>query len=153
MPDIFISYSRVDHELAQFLLKHLREENLNVFIAPITIDPGETWRDGILENLRESDWLLFLASHDACKSAYVQQELGAAIGLEKKIVPVIWDMAPEELPGWIDQKQALDLRGASNIEIKAEVRRIAKRVKADIRKGYLIAGLIIAGIIILGKSK
>lgn len=153
MPDIFISYSKVDHELAKFLLKHLREENLDVFIAPITIDPGETWRDDILDNLREADWLIFLASQEACKSPYVQQELGAALGLEKTIVPIIWDMAPEELPGWINQKQALDLRGATSIEIKAEVRRIAKRVKADIRKGYLIAGLVVAGIILLGKGK
>lgn len=153
MPDIFISYTKSDSTIAHFLYKHLINENLDVFLAPISIEPGELWRDEILENLRETDWLLFLASKEACNSEYVQQELGAALGLEKKIVPILWDMSPRDLPGWIDQKHALDFRGAENTKIKAEVRRIAKSVKADIRKGYLIAGLVIAGIILLGKSK
>ena len=125
MPDVFVSYSRADHELAKFLHKHLREERLDVFLAPISIEPGSLWRNAILDNLREEDWLLFLASQEACKSSYVQQELGAAIGLEKTIVPVIWDMPPDELPGWIDQKPALNLRGSTWTETKTEVQRTA----------------------------
>ncbi len=153
MPDIFISYSTVDQKLANFVHKHLGEESLDVFLAPISIEAGSPWRDEILDNIRDADWLVFLASKEACKSNYVQQELGAALGLEKNIVPILWDMPPEELPGWVDQKQALDLRGASNVEIQAQVKNIAKRVKADIRNGYLVAGLIVAGLIMLGRSK
>ena len=153
MPDIFISFTKSDSEIAHFLHKHLTSEKLDVFLAPISIAPGDHWREEILDNLQESNWLLFLASKKACKSAYVQQELAAASGLEKNIVPILWDMPPEDLPGWVDQKQALDFRGLNGLEINIQVKQIAKKVKADIRNGYLIVGFGIAAIAWLGRKK
>ena len=153
MPDIFISFTKSDSGIAHFLHKHLASENLDVFLAPISLEPGDTWRDEILENLQDSNWLIFLASKNACKSAYVQQELGAALGLEMKIVPILWDMPPEDLPGWIDQNQALDFRGLNDVHLNNQIKRLAKKVKADIRNGYLIVGFVFAALAYFGKNK
>ena len=153
MPDIFISFTNSDSAFAKFLHKHLTSEKLDVFLAPISLEPGDSWRDEILENLQDTDWLLFLASRNSCKSAYVQQELGAAIGLEKEIVPILWDMPPEDLPGWIDQRQALDFRGLNGVQLNHNMKKIAKKVKADIRNGYLIVGFVFAAIAWLGRKQ
>ena len=150
MLDIFISFSHHDDQLATFLYHHLKQENLNVFLAPISLKPGERWAQNILNNLRNSPWFIFLASKHACNSPYVQQELGAALITNKKIVPIVWDMDPNELPGWINQFQAMDLRFVKTIdEVREKIFSIAQKVRADKQKGELLIGFLIAGLIFL----
>ncbi len=153
MADVFISYSVSDKELAEFLHKHLTDEGLQVFRAPVALSPGERWDEKILNNLKNSSWLLFLASKAACTSAIVQQEVGVALGTEKKLVPIVWDMDPSELPGWVKTVHALDLRDTSPDEARDQISKIAERIKGDKLKGYLIAGFVIAGIIYLATRK
>ncbi len=153
MSDIFVSYSFKDGEIAEFLCKHLTDEGLDVFRAPLSVSPGERWDEKILENLKNSPWVLFLASKAACASPIVQQEVGVALGKEKHLVPIVWDMDPSELPGWLKNVQALDLRNSSFGEARDQVSKIAERIKADKLKGYLIVGLVIAAILYVASKK
>ena len=79
-------------------------------MAPASIKPGEKWNEEIRNNLKESRLVLFLASRAACASHYVNQELGGQWLAGKKIIPIIWDISPEELPGWMKDYQVIDLR-------------------------------------------
>ncbi len=147
MADVFISHSSADRQFAEFLHRHLTGEDLSVFLAPLSVSPGQRWSDEILKSLEASIWVLFLASRAACASPWVQQELGAALAKQKKLVPIVWDMPVSELPGWTSQIQAIDLAGASAEQIKAQITAIAERIKADKAKGLLIGGLLIAGLL------
>ncbi len=147
MPDCFISYSSVDEELARFVEAHLRAQGLDVFLASVSLQPGQRWSEVIWASLRTSKWVVFLASRAACQSAYAQQELGAALVSEKQIVPIVWDLAPSELPGWMKERQALDLRGGSWDDLAAAVYRIADIIKADKQRGALLAGAIVFGLL------
>ncbi len=71
----------------------------------------------------------------------MQQELGVALATQKKVVPVVWDVRPSELPGWASQFQALNLAGASLTEVQAQISSIADEIKADKAKTLLILGL------------
>jgi hypothetical protein len=152
MADVFISYSSVDLQFAQFLQRHLYGEGVSAFVAPLSLSPGEHWPQEILNALSSSDWVLFLASRAACASPWVQQELGAALIAKKKLVPIVWDMPPSELPGWVGQYQALNLAGASTAGIQAQITAIAGRIKSDKAKGLLIAGLLVAGLLAFGSK-
>lgn len=147
MPDVFISYATSDHRYAEFVEAHLRHEGLSVFMAGLSLKPGDDWSKEILRNLRESEWVIFMASASACKSPYVQQELGAALATEKKLVPVVWDMEPAQLPGWINRTQALNLLSPSQVD--EQIAAIAARIKASKVRGMLIAGILVAGFMYL----
>jgi hypothetical protein len=151
--DIFISYSTKDERIARFLYQHLTSEGMTVFLASVSLQPGQLWPEEVLKALRTSSWVLFLASRAACSSAWVQQELGAALITQKKLVPIVWDMPPSDLPGWIRGYQALDLGRASLEEIKSQMTAIAQRIKADKAKGLLIAGFMLASTFVLGSNK
>jgi hypothetical protein len=69
MPDIFISYSRHDEAFAQFLERHFTTEGLSVFLASVSLKPGDRWSQTILQNLRNASWVFFLAGRAACYSA------------------------------------------------------------------------------------
>lgn len=147
MPDVFISYSNDDERFARFLHRHLRAENLNVFLASVSLAPGKKWSTAVLEALRNSKWVFFLASRAACSSAYVQQEMGAAIIVRKKLIPIVWDMSPSELPGWTKEFHAINLAGATVEEVQQHLSGIASKIKTDKFWGAVLAALLFAGLI------
>lgn len=149
--DVFISHAQADLPLAEYLHRHLKQEGLDAYLASISMSPGEHWKQAILDNLRSSTWVICLASRAACESRWVMQEMGIAIGANKKLVPIVWDISPNELPGWMQQYQAVNLGGASQEEAKAAIMRVADTIKSEKQKGLAILGLIVAGLMLFGK--
>ncbi len=150
MPDCFISFVGKDRRLAESIHQDLVRHELDVFLAPISLQPGQDWSQEIQRALQNTRWVLFLASKEACSSPYVQQEVGGAFFGGKTIVPIVWDIAPDKLPGWAKQFQAVDLRGKTPQEIAARIQQVAARLRASKQKGNLIALGIIAGLLWLG---
>lgn len=146
MTDIFISYSNQDKSLAQFIQKHLTNEGIEAFLASVSLKPGQNWHDEVFKALKTSSWVFFLASRSACESPWVQQELGAALYGQKKLVPIIWDMDPDNLPGWVKSYQVLNISGARMDDVKKQITAISNRIKSDKMQGLVLAGLLLAGL-------
>ena len=77
--------------------------------------------------------------------------MGVAIGVNKKLVPIVWDVHADSLPGWMRQYQAVNLAGANREEAQAAIGRIANTIKAEKQKGLAILGLVIAGLVLFWK--
>jgi TIR domain len=150
MSDAFISYCAADEQLARFMHRHLIQEGLTAFLAPVSLAPGQRWPSATITALKASNWVLFLASRAACASPWVQQEIGLALATNKKLIPIVWDMPPSQLPGWAGQFQALNLAGATSSQVNERMSAICEQIKSDKVQGLLIAGLLIAGLIALG---
>lgn len=146
MTDVFISYSSNDEKLADFLRRHMEQEGLEVFLASVSLEPGDRWSKKILEALKEATWVFFLGSRDACSSQYVQQEMGGAIYAKKRIIPVVWEMPASELPGWLSQWQALNLAEATVEQVQEKISAIAKKIRANKTQSQIIGGIILAGL-------
>jgi hypothetical protein len=144
MPDIFISYSSKDKPLAEQLEKDLRQHELQPFLAELNIEPGAKWKDSIVEALRQSRWLFFLATPESCCSIPVMHELGGAIFLRKKLVALMWGVSAGQLPQWIQDGQAIDLKERD--KITSFVQKIAAKVKSD----KFVAGLVAGGLLLFG---
>ena len=151
MADVFISHATADLPFAEFLHRHLLQEGLSVYLASVSMPPGERWMPHIMDNLRSSTWVLCLASRAACASPWVMQEMGAAVAGNKKLVPIIWDQPPDLLPGWMKQYQAVNLAGRGQEEAMAAIGHIAETIKAEKQKGLVILGLLVAGLVVFGK--
>jgi len=98
-------------------------------VASESIQPGEHWSSEILANLRASAWVIVLASREACQSAFVNQEIGGAVLATKQVIPIIWDMRSEELPGWARGLQAIKLEGSKMVQLGSHIGRIPARIK------------------------
>jgi hypothetical protein len=153
MPDCFISYSSKDQELANIVYAELTRHGITAFMASASLQPGQQWSAEILANLRSSNWVILLASRHAASSAFVNQEIGGALLSSKRVVPIIWDMSPSELPGWASGLQAIDLRGSTVVALQQQVENIAVRIKQEKAQGLLIVGAVILGLFALGNGK
>jgi hypothetical protein len=129
MARVFITYSSKDSELARQLHATLQCAGAQPFLAELDIKSGEDWRDTILKNIRQSQWVFFLATSSSCASYAVAHEIGATLVLEKKLIPLMWGVTPEQLPEWVSRSHAMDLRDSGRIARLVE--EIGETVKSD----------------------
>ncbi len=122
-------------------------------MASASLDPGDRWSPSILSALQSSDWVIWLASRAACNSAFVNQEIGGALVGSKKLVPIIWDIEPHELPGWASQYQALNLRGSDAFQTRKHISSIAESIKQKKNQGLMIGLAIFAGLLYLANDE
>lgn len=141
MPSVFISYSSKDSEVAQQLHLALSLAGASPFLAELNLTPGKKWKDEILENLRQSQWVFFLATPNSCNSQAVAHEIGASLVLKKQFIPLMLGVTPSDLPDWVDDVQAIDMKDTSRIS--QLVQQIGETVKSDkFWTGVCVAALI-----------
>ena len=98
--DVFIADVVDDHEFAQTLASALRKRGLSVWWEEEQIKPGDYWADRVRDALHGSENVVFVLSAGAAKSNWLAVELGGALALQKRIIPVIKaGTPPEEIPG------------------------------------------------------
>lgn len=152
MSSAFISYSVKDEQLARSLYSATTMAGIETFLASISIEPGSRWTTAIFKNLEQADWIFFLASKNSISSAAVQQELGASLVQKKTIIPLLIDISPEELPGWVGSHQAIDLKSSPE-KLHDAISKIAEKIKVDKFWAGLIVGAIIISLLMLIAKK
>ena len=86
----------------------LRHTGIHVWFDADEIKPGERWQEAIEEALRESRVLVVVLSPHSFENPGRFFELGAALGGDKRIIPVIAsDIDWNELPPLIRQFQSV----------------------------------------------
>jgi len=99
---VFLSYSRKDISIANWLRNELKEKEFQVFQdLPDTL-PGEEWWSRLKQLIRESDQVIFLMSENSNSSKVCAEEIRYALDLQKRIFPVLidnidWRSVPEGL--------------------------------------------------------
>lgn len=103
----FLSYSSNDRLWAEQLAIALEKEGIDAWTGR-DIQPGKNWMDEIQSVLRASNTYILLLSSESIKSSWVSFELGAAVGGNKRIIPiVIDDIGNEQLPLSVTKYQYL----------------------------------------------
>ncbi len=105
--DIFLSHSSQDRDWVIPFEQRLRELDLRVF-DQAEIQVGERWADALEDALRESEYVVLLVSNRTINSNWAAAELGAALALKKRLIPIVdQDVSSEEMPGPIKIRQYL----------------------------------------------
>ena len=140
MPDVFISYAKRTERAAEALAQRLRALGVVPFMDRLLPRPGEYWLDGIVEELKDSPIFVFLGCRDAVAAPTVNQELRMAIKQGAIVIPVLWEVAPDELPNLIRDRQVVDLRRRKNEpDFAREIEDLMRYLRV-IRQGHDEAG-------------
>ena len=96
---MFISHSPRDADWARSFAQALKSRGLAVWFDEFDVQPGESVRYALEAGLRTSDVLVTVVDRDYPWSPTLFFELGAAIGMGKKFVPVVpKEIDPANLP-------------------------------------------------------
>lgn len=88
-PIVFISYSHDDAEWTRRFAGALRDQSVNVWLDAWQIHAGEPLREAIEAGLRNSDAIVSIISPDNVQRPSVLFELGAALGMGKRMIPIV----------------------------------------------------------------
>jgi TIR domain len=109
MSDIFISYAHKDgSEVGEWLYTSLIGAGYNVFKDNHSMKPGDNFPLEIFKAIDENHYFIILISEAAINSGFVQDEIGTAKALKKKIIPIMID--DSQFPSYIAATQALILK-------------------------------------------
>jgi TIR domain len=87
-PSVFISYSRKDVALARKLQSRLGKLGVRAWLDVKQVHEGKSVLREIENALRTASCYVVLMSDEALTSPKVNFEIGAAIGQEKRLIPV-----------------------------------------------------------------
>ncbi len=141
---VFLSYSTKDLETINMLKRVLGIEGVKIFLAEYSVAPGEKINEEIIKNLRECDLFIVLITKNSINSQYVQQEIGQAKAMNKKILPIITE--PGVTPsGFISEIKYLDSSKEMNGSL-LKLKEIIKDLKNQKQRGQIIGWGILLGL-------
>lgn len=89
MRKVFISHTARDTEWARSFAKALKERGVSVWFDEFDVQLGDSLRDALESGLRDSDVFVALLDAEAPAKPNLFFELGAAIGMGKRVVPIV----------------------------------------------------------------
>jgi hypothetical protein len=92
--DIFVSYSHKHTDWVRSFVEALERHNLKVWFDEKAILPGEFFVEKLEEGLRNSEAVVYIVTPEAVNSKWALIELGAALGGEKTLVPIVSEDVP-----------------------------------------------------------
>ena len=124
--DLFISHSQDDREWVQDLVSNLSDHGLRVWFDE-QIAAGEMYVDRIQDALQKSHNVALVITPRNALSNWVAAELGAALALRKRVIPIIAkETNPQDIPG------PLKLR---NYLTKNDPKSVAKQIALALASG------------------
>jgi len=106
---VFISHSSNEAWIARKICEDLVGLGIEVFLDNKDIHTGDDFDTKTNEHIIDSDEILLLVSQAALRSNWVMIECGAARALRKRLVPILINVSPNELPQPINRHLARDL--------------------------------------------
>lgn len=88
LPQVFVSYSSRQADLAHTLSRSINEAGYTTWIAPESIATGANYQEAIPMAINGARLMLLLLTEDAQQSKWVQKEVGSAIGAGKLLLPM-----------------------------------------------------------------
>jgi hypothetical protein len=98
--NVFLSYSRIDLEVAEKVVAHLEEQGFVVWIDRTGIAFGDEWPKKIAAGINASEVILMLITKSSIQSDYCSREIIYALKKRKPLVALHVDQVP--LPDEID---------------------------------------------------
>ena len=86
---VFISHSPGDTDWARSFAQALKNRGVTVWFDEFDVRPGESLTDALEAGMRGSDVLVSLLDAQSPSKANLFFELGAAIGMGKRVVPIV----------------------------------------------------------------
>jgi WD40 repeat protein len=117
MADVFVSYSRRDTEFVDRLVKELEARGKDVWVDVEGIRDAEVFPAALRAAVEGSDAFVFVISPDSVASPFCEQEVGHAVELNKRIVPLLLRPVPDDqMPEGIRERNWIPADGANGFE-------------------------------------
>lgn len=85
-PEIFISYSSKNDDLASSTVNYLEKKDVTCFIAPRDISPGKDYSEEVIKAVEKCQHFLLILTKESNASDHVRNEVNKAFNSKKNII-------------------------------------------------------------------
>jgi hypothetical protein len=103
---VFISHASADKRIARRIADELHAIGVDTFLDENNLSTGDDFEHTIQRELARCDDFLVLLTKRSIGREWVLIELGGALALRKRIVPILHLIEPEQIPGAIGKNLA-----------------------------------------------
>jgi hypothetical protein len=114
MPQIFISYSRKDIAFARKLAGDLEKAGYDVWWDLTDLRGGDDWPRVIPAAIESSQYVIVVLSPNSAISDWVEKEYTQALGLRKKIIPIM--LKPSRVPFALNTINYINFASGDNVD-------------------------------------
>lgn len=129
--DVFVSYSRVDSEIAHYLTTSLEQRGVRVFLDRNQIAPGAAWQQEIFDALECCKTTVAMYSPDFVTSKVCQEEFNISWArqreLEREIIFPLY-IRDAKLPTYMRMLNYVDCRASDQTKVDGAVQLILNRL-------------------------
>jgi TIR domain len=130
--DVFISYSQQDRDFVLELRSALQERGKDVWLDESGIHPAERWKPALRHAIEGSDSFIFVISPHSASSDECRKEFDYAVGLNKRIIPVVASLVDRELlPPELEAFQFVPPRGEFGADSEASSDLLVAAIETD----------------------
>lgn len=86
---VFVSHAAADCELAQRIFQKGHQADIRVYLYQHHQSPGVTIERKVLPEIENADAVVVLFTSTGAQSAYVNQEVGAALAFDKRVIALV----------------------------------------------------------------
>lgn len=104
---VFLSHSERDRELARDLSRRLKAAGLRPRLDEELVSGGQRWMDTIQRAIERSDAVVFLITPSTLEAKWPVYELGLAVALGKRVLPVFAGVEVSQFPAPFREYQAI----------------------------------------------
>lgn len=128
---VFLCYSSVDRSKAEQVERDLASKNINVWLDVRSLGPDSPIDESIKHAIKESSYILFLASEHSLNSSFVKNEIQYASDINKLgIVMILEDLGQDGLPLGTIRWMKIDSRDRYQEALRELVVAFSEKVKA-----------------------
>ena len=92
--EVFISYSRKDKDIADYVSEVLKENGIRYWIDKEGIYSSSNYKELIVDAIEVAKAVIFISSENSNSSINVIREIGYAVNMKKPILPIMLDESP-----------------------------------------------------------
>jgi hypothetical protein len=111
---VFLSFCTLDRVQAEELSGLSKMRGLRLFYSDEAILAGELYRNQIRKAVRNSLEMMVLATPRSVERDWVRNEWALALAMEKRVVPVLDELAPPDLPDVLRDRQVVKFEDADD---------------------------------------
>jgi hypothetical protein len=122
MNKVFLSYAHEDSGIARELLTNLAGTSVSGWMDQSDIASGGAISLKVRKSIQQASAVLVLVTARSIASHWVQFEIGAAWGMGKRVIPIIFGDTP--IPDWVLQYQYIEVGLRTFADVANEVARV-----------------------------
>jgi len=88
---VFLSHADEDKKTARMIANEMMKYGIDVFVAHDDIEIGADWKSILMEKISQCDVFVVLLTKNFHQARYTDHEVGMAVYLKKRIMPITFD--------------------------------------------------------------